>query len=73
MLFLSRKKRQSVVIEHKGERLIVSLAEIRGDKARIGFDGPATFTVHREEIQQRIDAMPKVETVWGTVDIGGGK
>lgn len=52
MLVLSRKKNQSIFI---GD-VKVTVCEIRGDKVRIGIQAPKEVPVHREEVQQAIDA-----------------
>jgi len=56
MLILSRKKNETVIITVGDQRIRVTLVAIRGDKVRLGFDGPKTVTIHRTEIQERVDA-----------------
>jgi carbon storage regulator len=51
MLVLSRKKGQQVVI---GDQLSVVVLEVRGDRVKLGFSGPAEVPIHREEIHDRI-------------------
>lgn len=53
MLCLSRKKNESIVI---GGVTTVTVVEIRGDKIRLGITAPKDVTVHRHEIQSKIDA-----------------
>lgn len=59
MLVLSRKAEESVVIECAGEKIVVSVVEIRGEKVRLGFEANNNIPIHRKEvyklIQQRKD------------------
>jgi len=57
MLVLSRKVGETVIITAPdGTQIVLMMVEVRGDKARIGIDAPRTYTVHREEIQQKISS-----------------
>ena len=51
MLVLSRKISERIVI---GDRIIVTLVEIQGDKVRIGITAPDNVPVHRQEIYDKI-------------------
>ncbi len=51
MLVLSRKRGESVVI---GGDVEVVVLEVRGDRVKLGFRGPADVPIHREEVQERI-------------------
>lgn len=53
MLVLSRKRGESVVI---GEEIEVQVLEIRGDKVRLGFTADRDIPIHRNEVQEQIDA-----------------
>ena len=54
MLVLSRKKRETLVIM-AGETLIeIHVADIRGDKVRIGVDAPEEIPVYRREVYDLI-------------------
>ena len=53
MLVLSRKKGERVVI---GQDVYVKIIEIRGDRVKLGFEGPNEIPIHREEIAFRITA-----------------
>ncbi len=56
MLIVSRKKNQVVIITMPdGTRCRVQVVEIRGEKARLGFDFPKHVSVNREEVQEVID------------------
>ena len=64
MLVLSRKKHEGVwITASNGDRIHVHVAEIRGDKIRLGFDGPLTVRINRDEVQADIDgeAMREAE------------
>lgn len=50
MLVLSRKKDEVIVID--GNIRIV-VADIRGDKVRIGIEAPKTVSVHRQEVYEK--------------------
>ena len=51
MLVLSRKRNESVVI---GDKIVVTLLEIRGDKVRLGIEAPQDIPVHRQEVYEAI-------------------
>jgi cytosine deaminase len=51
MLVLARHRGQSVFI---GDDVTVTVAEIRGDKVRLGISAPKNVGVHREEIYDQI-------------------
>ena len=60
MLVLSRYRNQVVVITTEaGERIEVTVAEIRGDKVRLGFTADKAIAVHRLEVQKAIEAERK--------------
>jgi len=52
MLILTRRRDESIVI---GGTITVLVVEIRGDKVRLGIEAPRDTSVHRAEIQDRID------------------
>ena len=51
MLVLSRKQGQRVVI---GKDIHVTVLEVRGDRVKLGFEGPVEVPIHREEVSERI-------------------
>lgn len=55
MLVLSRKPEESIVLNCRGVRIVVTVVRVYGDTVKIGVDAPREVTVHREEIQERID------------------
>jgi len=52
MLILTRKVGETIVIDGNVKVVIMG---IEGKNIRIGVDAPRVVTVHREEIQERID------------------
>lgn len=52
MLVLSRKARQSIVIN--GE-ITVTILSVRGDVIRLGIEAPKEVPVHRSELFDRIE------------------
>ena len=47
MLVLSRKKNESIVINHD---ITIVVVDIRGDKVRLGVEAPKEVPVHRREV-----------------------
>lgn len=60
-LVVSRAERQSVVIEcPDGTRLIIKVANIRGNKVRLAMDMPRTFQILRSELlEDKINDRPQ--------------
>lgn len=62
MLCLSRKENERVlviipagtIIPPDGMVIAVTLVELRGDKARLGFDAPPDIPIHRKEVWDKI-------------------
>ena len=53
MLVLSRKVNERIVV---GDSLVITITAIRGDRVRLGFEGPPGVKIHREEVLRRIAA-----------------
>lgn len=51
MLVLNRYKNERIVI---GDKITITVVEIRGDKVRLGIEAPADVTVHRKEVADAI-------------------
>lgn len=51
MLVLSRMKGEQIVI---GGSITVTILEVRGDKVKLGFAGPAEIPIHRQEVHERL-------------------
>lgn len=52
MLVLSRKLDESIIIDG---RIEVKLVELQGDRVKLGITAPMDVSVHRAEIQKRIE------------------
>lgn len=55
MLVLSRKRGEALVI---GNDITVTVLEVRGDRVKLGFTGPAEVPIHREELYLRMANRP---------------
>lgn len=53
MLVLTAEREDRIIIEHAGETLTLSLNEIRGNKARLGFVASRTFDITRQKVLQQ--------------------
>lgn len=56
MLVLSRKIDEVLIIKDGDTEIRVMVVDIRGDKVRLGVDAPPHVTIHRIEVQKRIDS-----------------
>jgi carbon storage regulator len=52
LLILTRRLNESLMI---GDKVIVTVLEVKGNQVRIGVNAPKEVTVHREEIFERIE------------------
>lgn len=52
MLILTRKSGQEVVIDG---HIIVKIISMKGGQVRIAFDAPSDVSIHRREIQNKIE------------------
>ncbi len=57
MLVLSRKLGESIVI---GDRITVTILEVKGDRVRLGFEAPIEVPIHRQEVHDRIGSPSPV-------------
>jgi carbon storage regulator len=51
MLVLSRQRDESIMI---GDKVVVTIVDIRGDKVRLGIEAPGEIPVHRQEVYDAI-------------------
>lgn len=58
MLVLSRAKNEEIVI---GGNIVVTVVGIGGGDVRLGITAPKDVSVHRREVQERIDAAKEQE------------
>lgn len=63
MLVFPRKKNESIVAgpSEGGERIEVTVVEIRGDKVRLGITAPKEWLVHRREVYEAVYGKPPDE------------
>jgi carbon storage regulator len=54
MLILTRQKNQKVIVEVGGQRMTICVADIRGDKIRLGFEAPESFKILRQELEDSV-------------------
>ena len=52
MLVLSRKLGETIVIDGN---VTVTVLEVSGGRVRLGFNGPPSVPIHREEVHNRIE------------------
>lgn len=74
MLVLSRQRDESIVI---GDKVIVTIVDIRGDKVRLGIQAPGEIPVHRQEVYEAIQRENRKTgqlqpSGTSTKDAGGG-
>jgi carbon storage regulator len=48
MLVLSRKRNEAIVIN---DNIVITVADIRGDKVRLGIEAPQDYPVYRQEVK----------------------
>lgn len=63
MLVLSRRQNEWIEIRcPDGSTLRLTVAQIRGDKVRIGLEAPANYEIFREEIAPEHRRRPEART-----------
>jgi len=58
MLILTRNIGQKVYINEK--EIIVTILDVQGKQVRLGIDAPASISVHREEIYDKIKSSSNI-------------
>jgi carbon storage regulator len=58
MLVLSRKRGEKI---HIGSNIVVSVAEIKGNRVQLGFDCPPHVSVHRSDWQAPTISKPRIQ------------
>ena len=53
MLILTRGRNESIVI---GDNIEVTVADVRGNKVRLGINAPKDVSVHRKEVYEEIQS-----------------
>ncbi|MCP4296289.1 MAG: carbon storage regulator CsrA [Proteobacteria bacterium] len=57
MLILTRKVGECITI---GDEIKIQVLDVKGKQVRIGIEAPKQFSIHREEIYQRIQDENKL-------------
>ena len=65
VLILSRKRDQCIVI---GDKVVVTVVDIRGDKVRLGIEAPEEIPVHRQEVYDAIHRNVKTGAIVGSFE-----
>ncbi|GIW60330.1 MAG: hypothetical protein KatS3mg087_1396 [Patescibacteria group bacterium] len=53
MLVIAAKNNEKIIVEHEGEVLVIQVRQF-GNRTKIGFEGPNSFTILRESIIDKI-------------------
>jgi carbon storage regulator len=69
MLVLTRQKSEEIYIEVGGQRMSVTIVDVRGDKVRLGFAGPESFKVYRREVYEDIVAENRAASSLTPIDL----
>lgn len=67
MLVLTRKKDQSILI---GDKIEITILEIKGDQIRIGIDAPKDVTILRKEVFMAVKEENKAAITTSEIDLG---
>jgi carbon storage regulator len=51
MLVLSRQRDESIMI---GDKVVITIVDIRGDRVRLGIEAPGEIPIHRQEVYETI-------------------
>lgn len=51
MLVLSRKVGQRILV---GENIVITVTGLKGDRVKLGIQGPPEVPIHREEVHNRV-------------------
>lgn len=53
MLIITRREGETVVVECEGKILQIKIAAVEGQTIKLGFEGPQSFKIYREEILKK--------------------
>ena len=59
MLVLSRQRDESIMI---GDKVVITIVDIRGDKVRLGIEAPQEVPVHRQEVYEAIKREGRISS-----------
>jgi carbon storage regulator len=60
MLVLARKKNESIDIDNG--RIKITIIDVRGDNVRIGVEAERNISVHRTEVQEKINESLRLQS-----------
>lgn len=64
MLVLTRKVGQQIIVGQGADAVTITVVALRGQHVRLGVTAPRQMTVHRDEVQRRIeqfgDTRPRI-------------
>jgi carbon storage regulator len=55
MLILTRRVGEVVLIDKKNNNIKAVVLGVKGNQVKLGFEAPDHVSIHREEVQDRID------------------
>jgi carbon storage regulator len=58
MLVISRKENESITI---GDKIVVTILAVEGDRVKIGIDAPREMTILRQEVFQAVQDQAKIQ------------
>jgi carbon storage regulator len=70
MLVLSRQRDESIMI---GDKVVITIVDIRGDKVRLGIEAPNEIPVHRQEVYEAIKREGRLSPPAGDRDAPASK
>jgi carbon storage regulator CsrA len=53
MLVLTRRWDEAITVDHAGETLEITVVYLGGNKVRLGFTGPESFAIARDDVVRR--------------------
>ena len=58
ILILTRRPNERIIIN---DDIHITILEVRGNQVKIGITAPASMSVYREEIYNKINNIPKID------------
>lgn len=58
ILILTRRPNERIIIN---DDVHITILEVRGNQVKIGITAPASMSVYREEIYNKINNLPKID------------
>lgn len=66
MLVLTRRVGERIRI---GDQIVVTVMEIKGRQVRLGVEAPQEFSVHRQEVYDKIQEENRSAAYWNPADL----